>query len=248
MRHAVLFTGGVDSTAVLIDVLNHRPVVTDVTCFFYDYGQDNLVQERAAATRVLSLLRKIYPTKITLKKITLSLYHPSLSQVGLIPNVSKREDKVSPKTIVMWRNVLLISHAMALCEATGIHELHIGAGYKKEYSNLPRHPQRNSNRPAWDSSPIVIYLLSRLADLKNNTNYTVENKNGHTTILNIDLQKYSNEQFIDKVWKQSKDKAAIFDVFRNTRSCYESTKKVCGECSACVKRTYILHRLDRKKK
>lgn len=124
-RAVVLFSGGLDSTVAVADVIERGD---EPSLLFVDYGQRHLVAELDAAERIathygLTLSR----SSVTLGRAAIA---SSLTSAGVVPMDRTPAALVAcgiPSTYVPGRNTILLALGLSLAEAEGASMVVIGA-------------------------------------------------------------------------------------------------------------------------
>lgn len=125
MKAVVLFSGGLDSSVALADVIDRGD---EPLPLFVDYGQRHLAAELAAAERVVAHFGlALHRSSVALGR---SAGASSLTGEGAVPVDRTPAAMVAggvPSTYVPGRNTILLALGLSLAEATGASAVVIGA-------------------------------------------------------------------------------------------------------------------------
>lgn len=194
----VLLSGGLDSATALYFARAHGYICH---CLVFDYGQ----LHRKEINQAVKIAKKSGSTYKILK------IHFPWKGSALLDKKIKIPEKITfgiPATYVPARNIIFLSFALSLAEATGAQAIFIGA-HAQDYSGYP------DCRPEFFKAFIKMAVAGTI------------NKN-KIKILAPLLAK--NKTQIIKLGQRLKVP------FELTWSCYRGAKKPCGKCDSCYYR------------
>ncbi|HNJ33177.1 MAG TPA: 7-cyano-7-deazaguanine synthase QueC [Leptospiraceae bacterium] len=202
----VLLSGGLDSATVLQIAKSHG---YSLIALSFDYGQRHKFElERA---RELAI-------RANAKHLVLRIDQELFKNTALVPGApavpEKRQiDDSIPVTYVPARNILFLSHALAVCESNDIGNIFIGVN-ALDYSGYP------------DCRPEFIQAFEQMAAL--GMKRGVE---GRPIIIHAPLMQWNKARIIQEGMKLGVD-------YSRTSSCYQpsASGKPCGLCDSCVLR------------
>ncbi|HMU81794.1 MAG TPA: 7-cyano-7-deazaguanine synthase QueC [Leptospiraceae bacterium] len=202
----VLLSGGLDSATVLQIAKSHG---YSLIALSFDYGQRHKFElERA---RELAI-------RANAKHLVLRIDQELFKNTALVPGgpavPEKRQiDDSIPVTYVPARNILFLSHALAVCESNDIGNIFIGVN-ALDYSGYP------------DCRPEFIQAFEQMAAL--GMKRGVE---GRPIIIHAPLMQWNKARIIQEGMKLGVD-------YSRTSSCYQpsASGKPCGLCDSCVLR------------
>jgi len=127
-KYVLLFSGGQDSTTCLHWILQRADAI-NVTCVFFDYGQQHLLAERVATRKIAR--------DLDVELIECRLLWPSRSDLTK-PDASIEPDngKGLPTSFVPGRNLMMLTAAASVRYPYPIDYLVIGAN-AVDYSGYP---------------------------------------------------------------------------------------------------------------
>ena len=142
-KAAMLYSGGLDSGAVLHDmVLNNG--LDSLTLLMFNYGQKAFEAEKASMETMIHFYRGS-DTDFEVFIIDVSRMYGYLHSFGTLPTPLSGEFKAST-SIIPWRNFIFLMQAVGYCEMHGIDILYYACGFDYE-------------GPAWDSNPAALGLF-----------------------------------------------------------------------------------------
>lgn len=202
-KAVVPISGGMDSS-VLLHLAAQR--YDEIVAVSYNYGQKHKDRElNCAALQVESLDMPVEYRWIDLP------FFKDVCQVSSLLNsniaVAKAKDVMGdPQTVnyVPYRNLMLLSIALAIAENAGATAVYHGAA------------QADSVAGFWDGSPEFLTQINKVSDL---------NRRNRIKILAPLIDK-SKAEIIQTGIKLGVNFAA-------TWTCYEGDTLACGECTAC---------------
>ncbi len=203
----VLLSGGLDSTTVLHIALEQgfRPHAIS-----FEYGQRH-VAELNSAKRIIAAVPRAVHTVIRLDP---GLFRGTALVGDLIDVPRDREiDEEIPVTYVPARNILFLSHALAIAESHDARDIFLGVN-ALDYSGYP------------DCRPEFLEAFERMAALGMKTGVQ-----GRPVKLHAPLVEMTKADIIREGLRLNID-------YSLTSSCYEPDEhgKPCGRCDSCVLR------------
>jgi len=210
MKAILLFSGGLDSTTLLADLLA-PPDTKEVLCLSASYGSNHNEQERKHQEAIIHFYRSIRRDKRVLHELlTLpNLWEGSGSALmgeAEVP-VLAYADGPQP-TVVPFRNGVLIAAAVAIAASRGYSDVFIAA-----------HASDAANYAYPDCTPD--FLIPMRAAVYVGTMKAVR-------LINP----YVNATKVDVVSRGLRNKAPL----HLTYSCYRGGEKPCGHCATCLER------------
>lgn len=214
MNKVIIFSGGLDSTVLLYDVVSKLKEGEILYCLNYFYGQRN-AYECAAAQKIVDDLKHKTPNKVINYNISLKHVFEYLSKSALLNgdyDIPKARDVLGdpqPLSYVPNRNMIMLSVATGLAESTESNEVFYGAQQADTLSGY------------WDASTEFLKSINSVLNLNRKNSIKIQ-------APLIDLNK---EQII-------KLGASLGVPFEDTWTCYDPQEGhvACGECVACANR------------
>lgn len=210
MRKAIILcSGGLDSVTTAFHVKKDLKY-ENLIILFFDYGQRNLKQEKAAASHCASMLKgKLIEINLkSLGQMSSSMLNTNEKPKALSRKDLKDSKKESDKWYVPCRNLVFISNALALAESIYIKEKikpDIFVGFKDE------------GKEAFpDQTKEFVSSLNKVSAISTKGKFSI----------NAPLIKKDKEDIINLGIKLDID-------YSNTWSCYVGEEKQCGTCLAC---------------
>lgn len=113
MKRLLLYSGGFDSTCLLVDLLaNHED--DELELMYFDYNQRNLEEE----------LKRVYYMAERFDLTTTIIPLPEFEHVN---NISLNEESEDNNThYIPMRNLIFVSHALSYAQANNIKEVYFG--------------------------------------------------------------------------------------------------------------------------
>lgn len=203
MKALVILSGGMDSTAVLSEVLKMYEA-KDVATITFNYGSKHNKKENAAAKKVAEFYG-VPNTLVELPFIDKLFKSDLLKSGGEIPE-GHYADPSMQKTVVPFRNTIMMSIAAGYAESIGAKELWLG-NHAGDHAVYP-----DCRKEYTDAMAEVLKL------------------GGYQKIYLCTPFGGITKTMIAKIGVENK---APFDL---TWSCYKGGKKHCGKCGTCVER------------
>jgi len=222
MNKVIIFSGGLDSTVLLYDVLKKKIKKDEVLyCLNYYYGQKHSI-ECNAALNIVTELNKEVPNKIISHAVSLKHVFDYLKKSALLNGeyeVPKARDVLGdpqPLSYVPNRNMIMLSVAAAFAESTESDEVYYGAQQADTLSGY------------WDASPEFLYSINMLLNLNRKNTITI-----HAPLMDLNKEQIiklgiENKTPFEKTW-------TCYDPQSATKGGAESVIS-CGECVACSNR------------
>lgn len=208
MKALIILSGGLDSTTLLYDLLNeyHQD---EILALSFNYGSKHNEYELAQATKTCKELR-INHTILDLKSLFDNLDSALLDHDNseAIPEGHYADENMK-KTVVPFRNGILLSIAVGIAESRNIPNVYFGA-HAGDHAIYP------------DCRKVFIKAVSKCSQL------------GTYNKIKISAP-YKNLDKIDIVERGKK----LGVNYSMTWTCYNPTKDglPCGKCGSCVERT-----------
>jgi len=211
MKNAViLYSGGMDSTVLLYQYRDHIKLAIS-----FDYGSKHNKEEQKYAKlncKDLGIEHKVI--EIDFNK--LGFKSDLLKSGGAVPH-GHYEDESMKKTVVPFRNGIMLSIATGLAESLECKEVLI-SNHFGDHAIYP------------DCRKSFIEPMNKA--IKNGTYANVQILAPYTDITKRNIALFGKEKNIN---------------FADTYSCYEGDKIHCGECGTCVERKEALLGFDNTK-
>lgn len=208
MKGLLVYSGGMDSTVLLHHY--RKEIKLAVT---FDYGSKHSVNERGCAIRNTAALG-VEHIQLNLKSIIGKHFKSDLlQQGGDIPD-GHYEDESMKRTVVPFRNGIMLSIAAGLAESRGLDTVFI-ANHFGDHAIYP------------DCRGEFIRSLS--ASMQQGTYSGVGIFAPYTNISKRDIGLIGRRYGVN---------------FANTWSCYKGKGIHCGTCGTCVERKEALHGFD----
>lgn len=210
-KHAVLFGGGLDSSAVLSRLVTKQKdgediqSLDDILLIHVDYGQKAVVSERTAA------LRQIEYYGLTTELVTLKM-DMSYSGAAIMPNTDLGTGEAKNNVLELRNPTLMLLSASYLASVyPGVqHYLYVG---------LHREPKGSPFKDA------IHYLYVDKVNALINTLLG----NGSSVLVRAPYKNGSRQSLFHKLLN-----AQGMDFIRNyVHTCYEQVP--CGKCTHCIK-------------
>ncbi len=201
MQSVILISGGLDSTVALHDAVAHGTVVLGIS---FDYGSKHNACELPCAAWQCGKLG--VPHRIVRLDFINELFQSDLLQSGgTIPD-GHYEDVSMRRTVVPFRNGIMLAVAAGITESMGAHALVIAA-----------HGGDHAIYPDCRET-----FLGPMAEAIHNGTYAgVELRRPFVNLRKQDLVRRGRELGVD---------------FSHTWSCYKGGQVHCGRCGTCVER------------
>lgn len=203
LKAVVPVSGGMDSSVLLHTAAN---TFDEIVAISFDYGQKHKDKELNCASFQIESLHQ----QVDYRCIKIPFFK-DICQVSALTNdkiaVAKAKDVMGdPQTVnyVPYRNLMLLSIALATAESTGATTVYHGAA------------QADSVAGFWDGSEEFLEQINNVSALNRRNKITVQ----------APLIDKSKEEIIKQGVKLGVD-------FSNTWTCYEGEEQACGECTAC---------------
>lgn len=219
MKAAILFSGGIESTVLLMQAI-HTEAITSITVLFFDYGQK---AARAEAEAIESILREVNQFNFKYIKIDSTIFgnNPLTdrnTEVDKYENYEEWQESFQPEeispTTVPFRNGVFLAMGAAWCEANSHNLLYFGATGEWDYTG-----------GFWgifypDCTPEFVGAMGASIQLgcKNVRLVAPFIWMNEKAVIVEDLYNYSAK------------------LLKLTYSCYEGYEKHCGRCSGCLSR------------
>lgn len=210
MKKCVLiFSGGMDSTVLLAKLLSDKWAVSTLSFF---YGSKHNSRENAAAKQ-LCIFYGVENRLIDLGFLNEILSSDLLSSGGDIP-LGHYEDESMKKTVVPFRNGIMLSIAAGFAESMDAGSLYFGA-HAGDHAIYP------------DCRPDFIESFSRAVSF--GTYAKISLKAPFKSMSKRDIALLGKELHVP---------------FSMTWTCYAGREKHCGRCGACTERREALMDFD----
>lgn len=221
MNKVIIFSGGLDSTVLLYDVVKKHLKKDEVLyCLNYFYGQKHSI-ECTAAQNIVDQLKNEIPNKVINHNISLKHVFDYLKKSALLNGeyaVPKARDVLGdpqPLSYVPNRNMIMLSVAAGFAESTEANEVYYGAQQADTLSGY------------WDASPEFLQSVNSLLNLNRKNQVTIK----------APLMDLNKEDII----RLGTTNGAPF---AKTWTCYDPQGEPassampisCGECVACSNR------------
>ncbi|MCE9599382.1 MAG: 7-cyano-7-deazaguanine synthase QueC [Spirochaetia bacterium] len=205
-RGLVLLSGGLDSTTVLYMA---RAQGLTLFALSFDYGQRHSFELQQAARLAHRFCQKHFVLKLSPEIFKNTALVPGGPEV---PMDSVSEEGI-PVTYVPARNILFLSHALALCESYEIPNIFLGVN-ALDYSGYP------------DCRPEFIEAFTRMANLGMKRGVEGKPVQIHTPLIQM-----SKAQII-------REGTRLGVNYGETSSCYKPSAdgSPCGHCDSCLLR------------
>jgi 7-cyano-7-deazaguanine synthase len=203
MKRVIILSGGLDSTTALayyIDTQNKK----DITTITFNYGSKHNTQENNAAKKIANYYG-VKNTIINLDFINKLFKSNLLKKGGKIP-FGHYADKTMKKTVVPFRNGIMLSIASGYCESIGFDSIVLGN----------------------HSGDHFIYLDCRTSFSKPMSEAIFQGTDRHIIVE----RPFEMMTKTDIVKLGSKLKVP----YELTYSCYNGEKIHCGKCGTCYER------------
>jgi 7-cyano-7-deazaguanine synthase len=200
MKVVVILSGGMDSTTCLYYALSKGYEV--VSCIGYEYGSKHNFRELAVAKKTCQKLN----VPFSVVRLDFGLFESNLLKTGAeIPN-GHYEDPVMKKTVVPFRNGIMLSYSAGIAESLKADGIMLGnhAGDHAVYPDCRQHFIEPMSQAIRKGTYSEIELLSPFC-----------NK------TKADIAKIGHNLGVD--WLL-------------TYSCYKGGDSHCGVCATCVER------------
>lgn len=209
----IIFSGGLDSTVLLYDVVSKLKDGEILYCLNYHYGQKHAI-ECQAAQNIIDGFKKS-PKKVVNYNISLKHVFEYLSKSALLNgeyDVPKARDVLGdpqPLSYVPNRNMIMLSVAAGFAESTESDEVYYGAQQADTLSGY------------WDASSEFLTAVNNLLNLNRKKPIKIK-----APLISL------NKEQIIKLGKE------LNVPFEQTWTCYDPqpTQLSCGECVACANR------------
>ena len=205
MKVVHVFSGGLDSTVLLTKLLNERH---NVRCINFYYGSKHNAKERDAAREICGYYR-VKIEFINLDFISELFKSDLLNSGGEIPE-GHYESENMKKTVVPFRNGIMLSIAIGYAESIGYDAVTIGA-HTGDHTIYP------DCRAAFLQS---MYEAAKYGTWKGISVLSPWKKIDKTEIVNIGRR--------------------LDVPFHLTWTCYKGDRFHCGKCGACIERKEAL--------
>mgnify|MGYP001292072925 CR=1 FL=1 len=203
----IIYSGGMDSTVLLNEYKNDIKLAVS-----FNYGSKHNSKEIAFAKKNCKKL-KIKHIVIDLPFINKYFASDLLKSGGEIPD-GHYEDEMMKKTVVPFRNGIMLSIAAGLAESIGAKKILI-ANHAGDHAIYP------------DCRSTFIHEMSNAIAYGTETNINILAP--YTNITKRDIALRGHKNGVD---------------FSNTWSCYKGTEKHCGTCGTCNERKEALEGFD----
>lgn len=209
MKAVLSFSGGADSTSLLMSLLNDEEI-EEISLISLDYNQKHK-KELSRASDIYTHLRVShkYGSKLKQHKIA----RLDLSQFGnksVLVSSSDVPDQSAGKqtsTVVPFRNTLFVLLIASFAKALGSSDVFLGP-VKEDFASYP-----DCRRDFFDSLETTLRLSGDVQDLKIHTPF-------------VDMSKI-------EVIKKGSDLEAPYQL---TWTCYKGGDRPCLKCDSCVER------------
>ncbi len=200
----VILSGGLDSTvcmAIAYERTNTAPLALS-----FDYGQRHKIElERAA------LVAKHYGSRHLVVPINMPWKGSSLTDMDIdvpITELSSSHEDNIPTTYVPARNIIFLSLALSLAEASNAQGIYIGVN-ALDYSGYP------------DCRPQFIDAFQKMANVGQARAISGNPVKIHTPLINM-----TKAQIIQRA-------ISLKAPLEITWSCYQGLDQPCGKCESC---------------
>lgn len=214
MNKVIIFSGGLDSTVLLYDVVSKLKEGEVLYCLNFYYGQRN-AHECTAAQKIVDGLKNKTPNKIVNYNISLKHVFEYLTKSALLNgnyDVPKAKDVLGdpqPLSYVPNRNMIMLSVATGFAESTESDEVFYGAQQADTLSGY------------WDASAEFLKAVNNVVTLNRKNAIKIQ-----APLINL-----NKEQIINLG-------VSLNVPFEDTWTCYDPQENLtsCGECVACANR------------
>jgi 7-cyano-7-deazaguanine synthase len=201
----IILSGGLDSTTLLYDIVNQYGA-ENVVALSFNYGSKHNAQELAKALKSCTQL-SVKHEIISLQEV-FRLFNSALLEGGEEVPKGHYEEENMKKTVVPFRNGILLSLAVGYAESQGIDKVFYGA-HSGDHAIYP------------DCREEFIKAISSAA--KTGTYNEVQIIAPYTNMNKISILEKGQELGVD---------------YSNTWTCYDPQDgKPCGKCGSCTERT-----------
>ena len=211
VKNIILLSGGMDSTILAHWIKKHHEGRT--LALLFNYGSKHNPYERFSAINTCHSLDFFYQ-KIDLTSV-MSSFNSALTQKDVAVPHGHYEDKTMRKTVVPFRNGIMLSIAVGIAEDLGVKEVFIAnhAGDHAVYPDCRGSFISYYNEAARAGTYNKVSVVSPFVTLKKHE------------ILDVGLQ--------------------LNVPVEGTYSCYEGGNVQCGRCSTCYERRESFYLLDK---
>ena len=213
-----LFSGGMDSLIATDHFLNSCKMlgthIDTLYLLYYNYGQFAAKEELEATHRCAEYLSKLHDIKVEVLEKELSFLESNLTSKSLNREVAHTEAEHDVNYVPM-RNLIMISHAAALCEQLGVHFLVVGFNLSEGmvYS---------------DNSPVFYYNIAGALQ--------VAGKKGYRLNLVAPLLNMTKTEAVAYALTRKLELSRSFSCY------YPQNGKPCNECGSCILRNKAIER------
>jgi len=201
MKTLVVLSGGLDSSVMLAHIMRENKTVE---CLFFWYGSKHNEREYQAALKIAAHYG-VSIKKIDLDFISENFESDLLLKGGSIPK-GHYEDESMKKTVVPFRNGIMLSIAAGYAESIDAKQIAIGSHFGDHaiYPDCRRAFTAPMEQAIYHGTENNIRLLTPFGDLTKK-----------------DIVKIGDDINVPMFM---------------TYSCYEGRERHCGECGTCVER------------
>ena len=200
MKILAAFSGGMDSTCAIYKAISEGHEI--VKAVAYDYGSKHNVQEHAHGLATCEKLG----IEFNIVKLDFSQFESNLLKSGGEIPEGHYEDPVMKKTVVPFRNGIMLAFSAGIAESCGAEAIMLG----NHFGDHAVYPDCRAD-----------FIKPMGEAIENGTYEKIKLYAPFTNITKTDIARIGDELGVD--WSL-------------TYSCYNGREKHCGKCSTCVER------------
>lgn len=238
MKIALLsLSGGLDSTSLLLHILNQRKY-DKIYTYSFKYGQNHSI-ELKMAQKLVKQLNKLLPTLsnpiehqiIDLSSIFKDCGSSLTSGSNQVPKGQDYNESNQQSTVVPIRNVIFAS--ILYSKASGLVTLHQGSVRPSVSIDIFTGVHSNDNAVYPDCRPESVQMAQQL--------FKLSDYNGEYIQYKTPFVDYSKGQVLATGVASLKElglSKQFKQIYKNTITCYAPNEKgeSCGECASCKDR------------
>lgn len=227
---AVLFSGGLDSTASLLCAIRkgHKKIL----CISINYGHKPFIREWEAGENIIKMVRHVYDVLIHRIKIDMpNVYKQVISFAGMPkPFIfTGRKMDIKNDGALPHRNLMLTTEALTVCEILEIKELYVGYGYCDEMGV----------DMAYDATGEYLRRVKYFFNSGDDTTHYYRGEGEDNIQIISPMWLESKLQFIKSIMSGPTQTS----ILNATWSCQGAWKKPCGTCRSCQLRKRLAEEL-----